>query len=175
MILQMGLLSTETRFTNGIGMHGLSSNHDFNYGSVDSVFTQILTERHGNPDDLGYSGSIRLLFSLEALESGTYQSMDDSFGSRLVKHPHYLERPGIVEFIDQFEASSGARGHEIMIKERIDPSYIKGILVAEERIRKQLVDFMRTKELIERDTTGRETLFGRVLDEFIRVRPERVA
>lgn len=168
-ILKMGLLSSESRFSHGMTQTGLSPSFDFWTGGADSVYVQMITERDcadGLLLDEYYYGEIRLILSLDLLESGTYQYLHDSFGNR---NPQwgYLQRPGILEFVKQ-EQAFFHDGHEIMIKERVAPSHITGIVVSSEIARMQLIETLRAQGLVSMEN-GIEKIFNTPASQFIHV------
>lgn len=144
-ILKMGMLSSEMRYSNGIAVKGMSTNSDFYSGGADSVFTQMLTVGHTNLDDLWYHSKAHLIVSLDALEMGTYQYYFDEFGIRYGET--YRNRPSIIDFIP----SEKMPNHEVMFKERIDPSLIIGIMVPTESDRDQLLSRLRSYNVITPD------------------------
>ncbi|MDX8430631.1 MAG: hypothetical protein SNF33_02325 [Candidatus Algichlamydia australiensis] len=56
-----------------------------------------------------------------------------------------------------------------MIKDRLGPEFIIGIETKTKKIKDGLVHYLRNCEMIEKDELGRETIHGRLLNEFIRV------
>jgi hypothetical protein len=167
-ILKSGMLSSETRFESGINKQGLSSYQDFNTGGADSVFTQLISEKDikdGNSfDQFYYHGKARLIFSLDLLESGTYQYHEDSFGTRVGNT--YKNRSGILDFVyDENHNYKYTPGNEVMIKERIDPNYIQCIVVQNENTKTSLIDNLRSYNVISKDNT----ILGRPLNDFIKV------
>lgn len=175
-MMKMGMLSTEMRFRNGINAGGLSPIADFQTGGADSVFTQLLTkdnfDKNLNFDQLNYFGSIRILISLDALNLGTYQYHTDSFGDRTLNEAsyfnNYLKRPNILDFVSGQQRHWGS-GNEVMIKDRLDPRYITGVVVNTELMRSQLIDAFRKGGLISLNEDGIETVLGRPLMRFIHV------
>jgi hypothetical protein len=175
-VLKMGLLSSDMRFTNGIGVDGLSSYADFFTGGNDSVFSQLATKKYFEPDfslqrDNFYGFPLRLVLSLDALETGTYQYYKDMYGSRETDSPDnfYFHRPGFHEFFKEASFTQLSSGHEIMIKERIPSSLIQGILVENEIERVRLLEYLRLCSLIEKDSSGNETILNTSIDQFVRV------
>lgn len=127
-----------------------------------------------NWHSLVYFRKVQVLISLNALESGTYQSQSDIAGSRINLEEDgydYLARPGIDQFIQnqQDVPFANARFHEIMIKERIPPSLIKGLIVIDTQTRDNLISHLRMYNLIKKDDTGSETINGIPLNQFVRV------
>jgi hypothetical protein len=184
LMLSMGMLSQEMKAKLQINKAG-GPGWDYCSGGADSIYTQMLTiknEVSGNFDTshLSYQSKVRILISLDALETGTYQHLEDSFGSRLVNHESilgqseeaYLNRLNISEFTKTIQQKcSKWSDHEIMLKERIDPSYFEGFLVNDEETRSGLLHHLRACNLIQKDSSNRETIKGHLVEDFIRVSP----
>lgn len=255
-ILQKGMMSSETRRSNGVTTIGMSTSADFYSGGADSVFTQMITsdncQKEASFNHLYYHSDIRLIFSLDVLESGTYQYLDDSFGNRIIEFPtyyssHYTERPGIYEFIENLQKGylTSARreteaspadlerqwrefqvfilglleqktqdlerermieydregrmkimgmflpefmsvlktmffmlnggssdvilypGHEVMVKERIAPSFIQKILLRDHEMKEKLTQYLEATDLIVLNADGEKTLLGHNVDQFL--------
>lgn len=175
-MMKMGMLSTEMRYRNGINTGGLSPIADFHTGGADSVFTQLLTRNNFDKemglDRLGYFGNIRILISLEALNQITYQYHKDSFGDRTLAensyYGSYLKRPSLFDFVfgQQKQWNSG---NEVMVKDRLDPKYITGVVVSSESMRTQLIEAFRKSGMVSADAEGCETVLGKPLARFIHV------
>ncbi len=183
-ILKMGMLSTETRDSTQMSEEGLSKYWDYMSGGADSVFTQLLTEKDcANKTDFTdaswYWSKVRLVISLKALETGSYQYHEGHSGSRKTESGGqwwwddefpYLSRPGILEFIEQEQNSADSnRGHELMLKERLDPSLIRGMIVPDSETRDGLLEALRNYGVTQRDALGAETILNIPVDQFIRV------
>lgn len=181
-MMKMGMLSTEMRYRNGINAGGLSPIADFQTGGADSVFTQLLTQdnfdKEMSLDRLGYFGSIRILISLDALNQGTYQYHSDSFGDRTLDknsyYGNYLKRPSLFEFVSGQQKQWNS-GNEVMIKDRLDPKYITGVVVTNESMRVQLIDAFRKSGMISLNSEGIETVLGKPLTRFIHVSAQLTA
>ena len=170
-VLKMGLLSSETRFTNGINKVGLSSDTDFYFGSADSVFTQIITEegtkRMRSLASMSYYSSIIFLISLDAIDTGTYQYNYDEFGNRRWEDNFwggetYATRPSIEEFV-RGQQQNPSFPHEMMFKERIAPSLIKGVIVPNQSVADALAAHLKQTDLY-RDGE----ILGVPIEQFIR-------
>jgi hypothetical protein len=177
-ILRTGMIATEVKDANDFGNHGLGGGGvDYWSGGADSVYTQLLTEKNCTDQmpfhELHYQSKVRFLISLDALETGTYQYHSDSFGNR-VYSPHggwehydesYGKRDGILEFIRKQQAAPFVRGgHEVMLKERIAPSFFTGLIVQDEKTKTGLVNYLRDHGLIRNDS-----ILDTPVDRFIRV------
>ncbi len=184
-MLKVGLLSEETKSNNHFGYPGWTENSYWT-GASDSVFTQMITKENiKNKMKLNtlYRGKARFLISLEALEMGTYQYYGDSLGNRLGPLPdyfigwleNYFSRPGILEFIKQIQTKNSSapfwpyNRHEIMLKERIDPSFFTAIILDSEKTRFELLEYLRTQDLIQKDLSGKETILNQPIEQFFRV------
>jgi len=165
-VLKMGLLSSDIRFTNRIQESGASSNYDFYTGGSDSVFTQLATQK---PFESYYGSPYKFLISLEALETGTYQYFYDEFGSRETDDSYspYFTRPGIGEFLDAASLHPLNGGHEIMIKERVPPSLIQGIVAESATYKTALLEHLYRAGLVTN-----ETILGVPVDQFVTVASE---
>lgn len=170
-IIKMGMLSSETRYSNEMSTAGLSPTGDFITGGADSVYTQLLTkadfERERRLSDFYYYGSVQVLFSLEVLETGTYQYYYDSFGFRRTGWDYYENRPSIVDFISKQNAYFFPE-NEVMVKERIAPNMIKGLIVRDMEMRSALVKHLKLCDLVQQNAQGVDTILGICIDDFIR-------
>lgn len=178
-MISLGMLSSEMRFGNGVNTIGMSSGIDFQTGGADSVFTQMLTARdckdHTSLSSFYYYSKVQMLISLDALESGSYQYHYDNFGTRLVNGRWfgntYSMRPSIDEFVseEQHAAWWDHSSHEVMIKERILPSFFKGVIVRDDKTRDDLLAYLRNRNLVHKNASGTETILDIPVTRFIRV------
>lgn len=152
-VLKMGMLSSETRFSHGINIKGASSVSDFYLGSADSVFTQMVSkgDLEKGIKSMAWTGDVRFLYSIDLLETGSYQYMQDTFGERKPQMPHsfYGNRPGILDFVRERNREIHYT-NEVMIKERIPPSKISGLVVENEQLKQELLHYFRTKKLFKK-------------------------
>ncbi len=171
-ILKMGMMSSETRRDNHVGRPGLSWGADYFTGGADSVFTQIVTDKNKSYNDFWYHSDVRFLISPKALENGTYQYHDDAFGTRKTwawwLEAMYLERDNIFEFLDT-ERASFRGDNEVMLKERLAPELITGIVVNDFKMKNGILNYLRDKNIVQLDSSGNETIFSKPVDEFISV------
>lgn len=159
-ILNTGLLSTETRYDIDLDSHGLGgSGIDFYTGGADSVFTQMITKRNCDNEtyfqNFAYNSKVRLLIDLEAVEMGTYQYVTDSFGNRIVDdssfwwwgQTSYKDRLNILEFTESLETSRyNYFANEVMLKERLKPSWIKTIIVPDQKTHDSLSAYLSKQD-----------------------------
>lgn len=172
-ILKMGMLSSEIRNSGNFGKQGLSWGVDVFSGGSDSVFTQIVTDQNKSYNDFSYyTSKIRFLISPKIFETGTYQYHDDNFGVRIVDKNHglydqwedaYEKRQNIFDFL-QGEKSAFSNKNEVMIKDRIPPQFLTGIVVHNASLKENLINFFQNKEIT----------FTKPLDEFIVVNDQPV-
>ncbi|MGL5263361.1 MAG: hypothetical protein ACRDAI_02115 [Candidatus Rhabdochlamydia sp.] len=232
-MLSLGMLSQEMKAKYQINQRG-GYGSDYLTGGADSIYTQMLTIKNLtskglDTSDLYYQGKVRLLISLDALENGTYQYIEDNFGTRLVGSSNencnisYADRLNILEFtkalqeenkyninekmlkdrippsyfkeilryfripfsedflVDRQRAIEALlnylfmnnlnnyNSNEVMLKDRIPPSYFKGFLVDSQETGKELLDYLRACNLIQKDTLNRETIQGHFVEDFIRI------
>ena len=183
-MLKIGMISQELRDTYYGNHDGLGGSYWS--GGADSVYTQMLTEKNIQ-DKLKleklYHSKARMLISLDALELGSYQYYSDSFGTRIYdtedfwwwNEGDYKTRPNTLEFTETLQKSDSAswnwehQRHEVMLKERIDPSFFKGIIVDNEKTKTELIDYLRTHDLIQKNSSGEESILNIALDSFFRV------
>lgn len=173
-ILKMGMMSSETRRDNEVGKKGLSWGADYFTGGADSVFTQIVTDKNKSYNDFAYNSEVRFLISPKALENGTYQYHDDAFGTRKTTQNwfwwlnDYLNRDNIFEFLAS-ERIDFNSDNEVMIKERIAPEFITGIVVNNAQMKNGILNYLRERNIVQIDQHGNETIFSKPVDQFISV------
>lgn len=170
-ILKMGMISSEMRQDNQIGKTGLSSGTDYWTGGADSVFTQLVTDKTKSYNSFAYQSSVRFLISPKALENGTYQYHDDSFGSRKLHDfwwSSYTDRPNLVDFVKS-ERGFFNSDNEVMLKERLSPEYITGIVVSTQYMKNSILDYLRQQDIVKVDQYGQETILSKSIDQFIHV------
>jgi len=172
-ILKMGMLSTEMRFGNQLNIKGISSNADLKTGGSDSVFTQLIPSNCFKDapaaQKLGYFSGIAFTFSLDVLDTGTYQSHDDSFGTREVSPESsiYENRPNIFDFVAR-EQQILNRYHEVMVKDLIHPSAITSLLVSDKVLLGKIANHLRSSGLVYKRSDGIEVINNIPLDQFLR-------
>lgn len=172
-ILSMGMISSEMRNDNKIGKPGLSSGADYFTGGADSIFTQIVTDSNKSYSDFAYSSNVRFLISPQALENSSYQHHYDAYGTRKMSTDWwlgslYLNRDNIFEFLAK-ERMYFNWGSEVMLKERLAPEMITGIVVKNETMKTGLLNYLRERSIVQIDSAGQETIFSKPIDQFISV------
>lgn len=179
-MLSLGMISQEMKIKHQINQYGFG--WDFPSGGADSIYTQMLMAKDLTPEGidtrhLSYYSRVRLLISLDALETGTYQYGEGKCGNRIVDNNDYFggsyeHRPSILEFTNALQQSSDKEeysSNEVMLKDRISPSYFKGFLVDNRETYKELLDHLRTCNLVQKDALNRETIQGHFVEDFIRI------
>lgn len=172
-ILKQGLTSSETRHAHGEKTRGLSPDADRYEGGSDSVFAQLLTTSDKKYTQLSYNSSIRFLIDLKAVETGTYQYPKDKFGERR-REPDssYNSSLGIYQFVEtmrQQKKQNWGNSNEIMIKQKVDPSLIIGMVLDSEKTKSSLIDLLRKEHLITSDPSGVEYILGKRVSQFFHV------
>ncbi|MGL5263075.1 MAG: hypothetical protein ACRDAI_00625 [Candidatus Rhabdochlamydia sp.] len=179
-MLSLGMISQEMKIKHQINQYGYG--WDFPSGGADSIYTQMLMAKDLTPEGidtrhLDYQSKVRLLISLDALETGTYQYVEGRCGNRIVDDNELFEgsydnRLNILEFTNTLQQSSDKEeysSNEVMLKDRISPSYFKGFLVDNRETYKELLDHLRTCNLVQKDALNRETIQGQFVEDFIRI------
>jgi hypothetical protein len=183
-IMNMGLLSSETRRVWGMDVDGGPSDGDlwsnrhwdgeeYLGANADSVFARLMTKENCSNSELlknyTYIGQARcgIIISLDSLETGTYQyhSQEENAGYRV--YAPYLNRKSILEFIQE-ELMQFNGDNEVMLKERVSPSMFRAIVFTDQELRNRFVDYLRSMRRIKIDETGEEKLDGHSLERFIR-------
>ncbi len=171
-MFKMGALSTQLRHYADMIQNGLSPVTDFRSGGSDSVFTQLVTKNNDSYNDMWYKGKVRLLYSLKALDTISYQYHYDSSGNRSLNSwwwgNNYLNRPNIFKFIKR-ENENYIGSNEIMIKERIAPEYIEGMIVESDILKNKIISALEKAKLLKTDNGGNKTILGKPVDTFIQV------
>ena len=76
------------------------------------------------------------------------------------------------DFVRYEQAAGFTRGNEVMVKERIPPEFITGIIVPTKEARDLLVENFRSKGVIALNLDGEETILNKPVDRFIHVGTE---
>ena len=174
-ILTTGPLSTQDRYEAGLLVAGTSSSFDYSSGGGDSVFTRMITET-SIEDEVSIStyplsGSVQILVDLEVLARGGYAFTEDAYGqkNRFDEHELYAERQTLWDCTTEVnDSSKNLYRNEFMIKNHIQPSHIRGIVVPDAGMKREVIEALRTEGLIITEV-GQETIHGIPVDEFIQV------
>lgn len=186
-MLKTGMLSLEKRQELGIVKPGLtfSKNWADYWGSKDSVFLQLVTENTKSDfSDFLYSqfntNGIRLLIDLEAIDSITYQYYSDNYGGRSDNFAHwyqtsYKERPDIYSFVkDLVQGKNLYPSQEVMVKDYVDPKFIKGMVVQSDFDANWVKNFLIESDMAYASESLGDMLMkhnNKSLDEFVQIVP----
>lgn len=171
-IFNNGSLSSKARFDAGLLISGASSVQDHTSGGAGHVFTRMLTQAHRKTNDkvqnLLFSGEIQLLFDLETTNAAStaYAYLYDQFGTK--HNIDYQQRDNLIQFaqtLDQLVAQGDSHLlNEVMIKERIPPNHIKGVVVQSEKHRDAVIATLKgSGHVVD------EKINGVPLDQFVQV------
>jgi hypothetical protein len=132
---QGGLLSTTTRWTEGVGGNGMSSSADVKTGGADYVFTKPLKDATGLR--YGSSGSFMLYFDPAKLYERLdfYANYSDSYGKR-------VSNQDVIK-----AAQVGA--YELMWKGRVSFDDMIALVVPNQAIRTSVIQKLRQKGINE--------------------------
>ncbi len=167
-MLKTGPLATQSRYDAGLLVNGASSSFDYASGGGDSVFTRMVTET-SIEDEVSItmyplSGQAQILIDLDVLARGGYAFTEDVYGqkNRFDMHEEYANRDTLWECTAQVNDSlRNLYRNEYMIKQRIPPSYIRGVVVSEESTKQKIIEALESE--------GMTTVNGKSLEEFIHV------
>lgn len=172
MILENGALSSQDRFQMGLFHLGASSARDLSYGGGDHVFTRLIGKSHQELNikkQFLMSGKVQVLYDLDLVNRGGYGYSSDHYGSKEVDTMEsvYDTRLNLIELTQEIiEQGAQGTGNEILIKNRIDPQYIRGFVVATQEDKKKLMELFQKKNLVRE---GKLWGFEKTVDEIIHV------
>ncbi len=162
-ILKLGALSSFDRFKYlGLMKDGVSSAEDLIEGAGDGVFARVIPESNVNDKTpvwhFPYCSNKQILIELPILErTGGYGYEDDKFGSKARKQ--YYNRNPVLELVTKiqnhrpFKMISIAERfmgykNEFVIKNRVPPEYIAGVLVQSESLKVKMMRLMREANMV---------------------------
>lgn len=150
LILKNGSLSSQDRFHAGLFTRGASSGRDIGEGGGDTVFTRCITSdlEEGRTCNFLYQGSLQILYDLDVVDRGSYGYNQDTYGSR--SRPDYAERLNLPDLVDEINKPNlGFNGNEIMVKNRIDPKYIRRLVVQKPEDREVVMNQLQEDGLVQ--------------------------
>lgn len=170
-LLSYGELSSQDRFQAGKIKMGTSSQEDLASGGGDQVFGRLINHAlvDRSIEDFNFHGHVQVLMDLDVVNRGSYAFFADQFGVKHfqdINYKSYVQRPNLIEFAQI--VTRDFCNNEVMIKNRVGPEYIKGLVVATEENKAKLIAALRIKGLIKQ-TDNTETINGYPLDQFIYV------
>jgi hypothetical protein len=172
-IIAHGALSSQNRLEAGMMKLGASSMLDLASGGGDQVFTRLVTNALIDiPIDefSSLSGNMQMLYDLDVVNYGAYGYREDRFG---VKNPlcgynykFYENRDNLIQLTKEIDQTDSY--NEVMIKNRIPPSAIRGVVVENEKAKAILINTLMESGLIN-FVSGRHMICGKDVDDFIHV------
>lgn len=170
-LLETGPLSSYDRFLAGLFKPGASSEEDLSSGGANQVFTCLITEKMAEVEieRFAFHRHMQVLYDLDVVNRVSYGYPVDLYGVKNVADEFfgfYANRKNLIDFADNL--SSGHVANEVMVKNRIDPSFIIGVVVPTEQHKKVLIEFLSKKKLVEE--RGKELYInGRPIHKFVHV------
>lgn len=169
-ILKSGMLSGEERFLTGLFGEGASPSSDLEEGGGDSVFTRFINQKLAEYHRIPYfefHGEYQLLIAPEATSVGAYNANGDTFGSknpflRPIDESSYENRSSMQEFYGLGNQLN--RINEVMIKNFIDSSMIRGIVCQDQSMKRALIHRLAREGMI-----SGWMINGKPVDQFIKV------
>lgn len=149
-MLEHGALSSQDRFEKGWIVKGASSSTDLRVGGGDHVYTRLITKsdisKRTSTTKFAFCGHVQILYDVKLLERGGFGFRDDQYGSK--QGEAYKKRSNFVDLARGL-VDEGSYSNEIMIKNRIPPQYIKGLVVANENDKTALLQTLRGAGRVE--------------------------
>jgi hypothetical protein len=172
-ILKIGHLSSKDRFEAGLVINGASSEEDLTSGGGGEVFTRMLTKELINKeifDEDGdeyflFAGKAQILYDLDVLNRVSYGYTTDAFGEKSLDSELYQNRKSLIDFAGEKLGGS----NEVMIKNRIDPKYIRGVVVQTLEQKDALIQDLQNEGLLPKKINDKTRMLGKSLSEFITV------
>ncbi|WP_166156273.1 MULTISPECIES: hypothetical protein [unclassified Neochlamydia] len=151
LILKVGLLSSQLRYSAGNFIQGSSVPQDYQSGGAESVFTRLVTKKMLNykVEEFAKAGHIQLLIDLKAVNpANSYGHRHDAFGSRTAR------RVSLKDLTFNMESSSlddhPGRSNEVMIRDYIAPHFIKKIVVQTEEAKENIISRLIHDNIVEK-------------------------
>jgi len=164
-ILKNGALSTQDRFQRGILINGWSRCEDFGSGGADSVFTRMVTNKM-SMDPAEYAAvekQFQIIYDLKLIERVGYAYSFDRYGSKKIED--YPYRSNVLETANQ--ENLFCYQNEVCIKNRVPPSYIKGILIDKKLNKNDFIDELKQLDMITINQNNEECINDISVDKFI--------
>lgn len=141
-MLGSGALSSQTRFDSGMIIKGAGSVEDHNTGGASAVFIRAVTEKACDEgieiSSIPFSRDVLIDFDVEKIFKigNNYWQNIDTWGEQ--KGDIYLNRPDAITYIKE-QNESYNKENEGMILDIIRPEWIKGMTVATENRKQNLI------------------------------------
>jgi len=123
------------RFEAGNIVYGISSQTDLEKGGGQGSFTKVITKKSIDEADeinnFPLKGKLQILYDLEPTARGGYGYDDDQCGTKAPEE--YANRNTLTHLTDIIQKDKYARiANEYLVKNRIPPTYIRGIVVQDD-------------------------------------------
>ena len=143
-ILKDGLLSSHDRYKRGLFTNGMSTERDFQTGGADNVFIRAIPETA--KDNLEFE-HVNLVLNPQILDRTDWWAYEtDRYGS--TDPDDFNSRPSPEQFFSN-QRHSFHQSNEIMIRRGIGPEMIKGIVVAHEYKKKEIIERLQRAGISE--------------------------
>lgn len=167
-MLTYGCLSSQDRLQAGMMVMGASTLRDLMSAGGDTAFARLINDMLINEEitSFDFCGDYQLLIDLDACNQGAYGFDDDGFGVKNPSHPaydSYVNRQNLIELSETQRASN-----EIMIKNRIGPEHIRGIVVKNMKVRMDVKKYLNDCGLVEMRGSEQYVL-GKPINEFVQI------
>ena len=173
-MLKHGALSSDDRFEKGIIVAGGSSGEDLRTGGGEYVFSRLIMDNMTkDPSSYTLNGQFQVLYDLELIERAGLIYDSDKFGSKEESTYTGSERKSAVELAKTIKYNSSYyvdyKGNEVCLRNRVGPQYMKGVLVASDYQKTQMIQLLKADGLVTLNTSGVECINGIPIDQFIHV------
>lgn len=162
-MLKMGVLSSYDRgHLNKNPGAGVSPGQDLAYGGGDSVFCRMVLAKWINDKvptkRFAFSGHIQLIIDICVLDRVGYGYGGDCYGSKIANYHNtsgtdpYRERHDLITLTngrDYWGKEHLYISNEMLIKHRLPPEYIKGILVQTEKHKQHLMTLLVENNMLQ--------------------------
>lgn len=160
-ILEHGSLSSQDRYENGWIVKGVCSSSNLQTGGGDHVYTRMITkgsiQDKFNIKDYPWCGRVQVLYDLKILERGGYAYGERNQGSKQFQYDIRSTFRSLTRRLHTNPRSFDdmSYGNEFMVKNRIPPKYIKGLVVPTEEDKTALLETLKEAGRIE-ERDGRD-------------------
>jgi len=172
LMIGSGALSSQDRFEAGLFRKGASSATDLSTGGGDQVFTRNVTNAVSNKkiSDFALCGTMQILYDVDVVNRGAYGYRGDRYGVRnpdKLGYYFYKNRDNLVDLSKK--TRSFDTDNEIMVKNRIPPEFIRGVVVESKEAKAALLARLRSFNMVRTDSNGQELIMGKPIDDFIHI------
>lgn len=171
-MLKHGALSTHDRFEHGIIVGGASSGEDLRTGGGEYVFTRLIMDTmEKDPSKYMLEGKFQILYDLDLIERAGLIYEYDKYGSKESSSYTGIERHSAVGLAKAIKGNPWEtyKRNEVCLKKRVPPQYMKGVMVADDVKKLQMIQLLRAEGLVTLNSSGVECINGKPIDQFIHV------